>query len=362
MIDESLLLQQLYKIREPLFIDHQKTLKRVYTLWQQCVAHKCTHEQLCAHAADNLTKWQELLETKKLIIPDAAYQVLAVDGSQVYPNRHDGIRVAVINIGGVWLKYDHVAQIQLFCEPFVLLDPVEEVSTAVVDCERHARELSYSVEKSMQYQKNHDKRLLVLFDGSLIFWHLQENSLLRERYFARYCAQVDQLRQENTWCAWYVSLPKSRDLVHLAQAYAGMAGEHDLFIGHCCDDDLMALWLLPYERTIIFESMVKLALDYPPLLRPYFFYINTGSEIARIEVPAWMAGDEKIIDALAAQVLDQCEKGDGYPISLALAHEQAVVKQQDRLLLQRFLFAMADEHAAPARISRKQLKKQSLTI
>jgi len=362
MIDELRLLQELNKIRAPLFVDHQNTLACVYKFWCECVVHTCTHEQLRAHAIGNLAKWQELLETKKQIVPDCAYQVLAIDGSQVYPSRHDGIRVAVINIGGVWITYDSVAQIEFFCEPFVLLDPVEESSAAMIDCERHARELSYSTQKSQQYHRVHDKRLLVLFDGSLIFWHLQENKSLHERYFAQYCTQIEQLRQENIWCAWYVSLPKSRDLVHVVQAYANMAGCRDLSIGHCCDDDLMARWLQPFERSIIFESAVELAHNYPPLLRPYFFYINTGTEIARIEIPAWIACDEKVVDAIAAYVIDQCAKGDGYPLSLALAHEQAVVKQQDRVLLQRFLFAMADEHATPVRTSRKQLKKQSLAI
>ncbi len=59
-----------------------------------------------------------------------------------------------------------------------------------------------------------------------------------------------------------------------------------------------------------------------------FVYLHAGAEIARVEFPAWItpSGLEFLVGAL----LDQCGKGMGYPVALAEAHEQAVVRAADR--------------------------------
>ena len=61
-----------------------------------------------------------------------------------------------------------------------------------------------------------------------------------------------------------------------------------------------------------------------------FFYINTGEEIGRVELPSWTAKDKKTLDLVHSVILDQCKRGRGYPISLMEAHEQAVISGADR--------------------------------
>ena len=61
-----------------------------------------------------------------------------------------------------------------------------------------------------------------------------------------------------------------------------------------------------------------------------FFYVNTGSEIARVEVPAWATLDNSNVDLIHALVLDQTNKGPTYPTVLMEAHEQAVISSKDR--------------------------------
>jgi hypothetical protein len=60
------------------------------------------------------------------------------------------------------------------------------------------------------------------------------------------------------------------------------------------------------------------------------FYLRVGNEIARIEIPQWVANDPQLCDRVHALVYDQAMRGQGYPIALARAHEQAVVKASDR--------------------------------
>ena len=64
--------------------------------------------------------------------------------------------------------------------------------------------------------------------------------------------------------------------------------------------------------------------------RVYFFYLRVDDEIARIEVPEWVAKDEGLLNLAHTLVLDQCQRGHGYPVALSEAHEQAVVTGADR--------------------------------
>jgi hypothetical protein len=371
MIDEIRLLQRLHDVRGSLFGDYQQKIDQARILWLRCIEQAPTYEQLSSCTQEPLARWQKTLGYKKCVQAAANYRVMAIDGSQVYPSRHEGLRVALINIGGLTINYDHCSQIDFFCEPFVYGGSVDENVPAIIDCERQARELATSVDLLASNPLVDDKRVSVLFDGSLIFWHLQEHASLRERYCDRYCGYLEQLRRMAVPCAWYTSLPQSRDIIRIVRAYAHINGEVPV-LDDCTDDDIMSHWLQPYERTTLFESTVGLVYNYPELLRPYFFYIHTGAEIARVEVPAWLIAcnaenqqlfvQESLGDELASLIVDQCVKGDGYPVSLALAHEQAVVTHRDREFFVRLVADMAAQHAVPMRISRKLLKKRSLAI
>ena len=61
-----------------------------------------------------------------------------------------------------------------------------------------------------------------------------------------------------------------------------------------------------------------------------FFYLNAGEEIARVEVPSWVAEREEAVNLTHSLLVDQCGRGHGYPVALMEAHEQAVVTGVDR--------------------------------
>jgi hypothetical protein len=57
-------------------------------------------------------------------------------------------------------------------------------------------------------------------------------------------------------------------------------------------------------------------------------------------------------------VLDQCQKGLGYPNVLARAHEQAVVTGADRLAFEYLLETVLARQGVPARLSEKLHSKR----
>ena len=61
-----------------------------------------------------------------------------------------------------------------------------------------------------------------------------------------------------------------------------------------------------------------------------FFYLNVGSEIARIEIPVWNIKEAESIDLIQSVLMEQTERGHGYPVVLMEAHEQAVINSADR--------------------------------
>ena len=75
-------------------------------------------------------------------------------------------------------------------------------------------------------------------------------------------------------------------------------------------------------------------------------------------MPPWTADNPARLGLVQAVVLDQCQKGLGYPNVLARAHEQAVVTGQDRLAFEYLLEAVLARQGVPARASEKLHSKR----
>ena len=87
-----------------------------------------------------------------------------------------------------------------------------------------------------------------------------------------------------------------------------------------------------------------------------------GNEIGRVEIPAWVAWDEQLVDVVAQTMIDQCIKGHGYPVVLAEAHEQAVVKGPDRDFFYHLLHKIGMERHVRPVLSQKVIKKRGIGI
>jgi len=88
------------------------------------------------------------------------------------------------------------------------------------------------------------------------------------------------------------------------------------------------------ERSAVFGSASHIQGEYPTGTDISFFYVNvpgpSGGEIGRVEVPRWVAEKPTLLAHVHATVLQECEKGEGYPLALSEAHEQAVVRASER--------------------------------
>ncbi len=313
--------------------------------------------------------WQgPLNQVHDVIQQPHPYAVLATDGSQIYPDKHQGVSCYVLNSGVAQFIYGaDDADVLLTSEPQIVTQQDETIiSEDIVNCHRGQREFEVGLAASKKVCEEHpDKPFVFLCDGSLIFWHLEnKHRSLKERFLKRYITLLDEFYQARIPIAGYISLPKSKELVALLKnAKAHKKGPvTSTSFDTLTDTDLIALFLKENQRTTVFTHNSALAQEYPEQIRPCFVYMHMGQEIARVEMPFWVAQDTNLLTMVLQIISDQSVKGNGYPVSLSEAHEQAVIKAHERELFYQLLRTMSQQHNHPMPISQKSLRKRFVSV
>ena len=116
--------------------------------------------------------------------------------------------------------------------------------------------------------------------------------------------------------------------------------------------------LRPGERSPIFGSSSRAVAEYYRGNDVHFFYVHAGEEIGRVEVPTWVAEDLDLLGLTHAAVVDQCLRGQGYPVALMEAHEQAAVSGADRRFFVRQLERALSDQRMPVYTSEKARSKR----
>jgi hypothetical protein len=299
------------------------------------------------------------------------YTILGVDGSQVYPDRHlSSTNCFLINTGYCLLEYRSQSKATLFSTPKVFQPQASRnseipFSADIVDLKREDMEFELAFKKSLEIrnQKN-PQNFACLYDGSLVFWHLETKpSVVKDLFLAKYLQQLKNFGEEKILIASLVSLPQNHEITNLFKAglqkqpiYEKLYNELDLFI----DAGLLQTALPNFHRTALLSCPSKIVDLYPDQIKPYFCYINAGKEIVRIEVPSWIAHDSEKFNKVCQIVLDQCLKGYGYPVALAEAHEQAVIKGPDRDFFYHLIHRIGVQNKHKLLLSQKSMKKRGM--
>lgn len=377
MLDRSKLIVELQQVADKLFVDTTPSYHLAQDIWQSITEDLTFPYKVreVRNAPWPVPLWQGNLGD---ILPVALmnskpYVALSVDGSQIYPDRHNVLSCFLINTGSVVLPYSvENKRVQLFSDPTVFAgvdENQQSFTTDGVNCKRQELELRAGLDLGKKIKNEYEETVpcILLFDGSLIFWHLSSKEIeVRDQFLNAYLALLDELYQEKIPVAWYISMPKSKELMSLVRLYLCNfdPSKKELYesVDSVIDSGIMYSALEPYTRSIVFSNHSSISDYYPSHLRPFFFYIHTGNEIGRVEIPSWIAQDEQMIDMVAQVVIDQCIKGGGYPVALAEAHEQAVVKGPDREFFYHFLQKMGMDRKHTISVSRKSLKKRGIGI
>jgi len=378
MLDRSKVLRELQEISDKLFLDNSRNYEQARQIWESIAAdvtfiHKVQGMQ--TQAPFLVPTWQDKLDAiTHLPQSIEKYRVLAVDGSQIYPDRHQGTACYLINIGSVVLSYGMNGKpVILDSKPSVYIgadDELFDVSAELVNCRRQELEFTHGLALSKTLQQEAQEQqapFLFLFDGSLIFWHLESKEMnLKDIFLSRYLASLHQLYQTKTLTAGYISLPKNKELVNLLRLQLcdfNVANVDEHKEVDCLVDTIVAhFYLEPYSRSTVFKSHANICQLYPDYLRTHFFYLHVGTEIGRVEIPAWIAQDESQINLIASIIIDQSIKGRGYPVAIAESHEQAVVKGPDREFFYQLICKIGFQMNQRLTMSQKSIKKRGIGI
>lgn len=392
MLDRCKLIREINEVSDKLFVDFSNEINIAKEIWDKI-------------SKDPVFKYKiKHLQQSKLIIPDwqgdlcdvfkiekdlEKYVVLSSDGSQIYPDRHSGTFCHLINIGYVAINYGvetgrvgvdgqvieveqdfQEKRVYFNSEPHVfsdmLFDDFQDSPVDLVNCSRQDYEFLAGYDLANRY-KNLNKPMIFLFDGSIIFWHLEAKVDIVKKYFLeKYLSVMNKFYEDKILMAGYISLTKSKELLSLIRVALCDFNVEDTQaykVVDCISDAMIAgFYLKEFERTIVFKNTSKITENYPEHLKPNFFYMNVGYEIARIEIPAWIANDQDKVDQVATIIADQTIKGMGYPVAIAEAHEQAVVKGADREFFYYLINKKSFEQNRELKISQKSRKKLGMGV
>ncbi|MHC5773307.1 DNA double-strand break repair nuclease NurA [Nostoc sp.] len=358
MLDLTKLARQMQGLSQHLTLEAVASRQRLELAQQHLKnAYECQQDLI-----DRQEKWRdrilfanatpiEPLETCiDIPVPPKIHTVIATDGSQIAPNHHEIAYCYLLNIGRVVLHYGQ--------NRHPLLDSLPEVFYRPEDLYM-SRQWGIRTEEWMSFRRTASETTvlaelacatkgeapaLAMVDGSLIYWFLEQLPMdARDRILPPILEAWQQMRDAQIPLMGYLSASRSIETMNFLRLLACPHPAPDCK-SHCpnqlekvpCkifeqlrDTSVWATRLKPGQRSTLWRSNSPILELYGDQTI-YFCYVHVGTEIARIEVPAWVAENAAMLDQALGLMLAQVQKGYGYPVAIAEAHNQAVVKGGDR--------------------------------
>jgi len=299
--------------------------------------------------------------------------IIAADGSQINPDRHLGIDYCLVNVGAIQLRLGQASAPQTTIQSKLFygeeIFPMQEKIVALL---RDMREREILADLAA----NAPRPVITFTDGPIELWGREvaldaEEVDAESTYFERYMQALIELHSHQTITAGYVDNPRSDLLVRLLELAPENKPVRDAaknrWLRGIYDTTLLEAWIGPGERSAIFGLRSRSSVRYQNQFSLHFFYLNVSLEkkkpmLARVEIPAWVAQDSSMVDALHAVLVDQCQivPTRRYPYLLIRADETAVVtrdeKQQVENMLAQEIYKFRQEIAVK---SEKQQSKEA---
>jgi hypothetical protein len=310
------------------------------------------------------------------------FTVIATDGSHIDVDRHKSARCYLINIGAAVLDYgatpsarlDSLPQLYFGDEDLVIASDKgrgQQVEGPLLGIKRSVEEIKSLATLAKELPPK--SPTLALIDGSLILWGLEAypdfvtEALLDKGFIP--C--LEEIRKLKIALASYISFPRSTDVVNALRVaicpyeapdcdrYCPNKTKDCDKVAGVQDRELFIELLAQGERSALFISQSSVVQKRYGEHKVYFFYLRLDDEIARVEIPRWVAEDEGLLNLTHSLILDQCRRGLGYPVALSEAHEKAVVTTADREEFWRVVESLMVEEKMPTPTSAKSFSKRT---
>lgn len=306
----------------------------------------------------------------------SAVTVAATDGSQIYPDRHLEPTCYLLNVSRIVFHYGTLEAPVMASRPHVKFrardvadlagDGFETASEDVVSALRDELELTELLEAA-RTARVAGRPIVAVSDGTLIRWMLRGlgNRALEQRLIEGFTRTLAGFREAGIPICSYISFPANTEFAHTLGVYleAFEQAPDARQLDGLLDQWIFGRHLAPGERSALFGSQSRIQREYRIDDQIYFFYMKTETpagtpEIARVEIPYWVARQPEAVALVHSVLLDECRKGRGYPMILSEAHEQAVVRTADRALFYEMLDGMMARAGHVSAGSMKRASKQ----
>jgi hypothetical protein len=279
----------------------------------------------------------------------ARANIIAADGSQIYPDRHGVALYYLVNTGSIVFRHGLSEAPRTASTPQVYDEDADlyeedggQIPSVMIDAKRDLSELG-ELACLAKDEVPAAPTLALLDNGLLLYIALQTpNQRLVDDFLRDYLAQLDALKATGAAVAGVVDRPRAAGLVRLLRLALLKPEEineselRQLRPFQHITDALLLSFLQPGERSALFINASPANQDrYQPRGHTiYFFYLNAGrpgkEALLRVEVPEWVAKDPTRLNLAHAAIVEQCRVSNGFPYVLMRAHELAVVTASER--------------------------------
>ncbi|MFO7743078.1 MAG: DNA double-strand break repair nuclease NurA [Anaerolineae bacterium] len=292
---------------------------------------------------------------------------VAVDGSQITPNKEVSLPVGAVQIG--WFVNPHrPGEAYVKDVAFEVLAPDELTddegdgqsgdALGFPDRRVNARRFVQECRKLVAFVEaagDADVKPVCFFDGSFVISFVQHMAPALER---KYVGAVTALLAASEACrvpvVGYVDGSYARDLVGMLGHVCGVGVEPAI-----SDGALLGGRMGWGDRSAAYVCAREDAVEQRYYERVGFTYLKTTAEgrPARLDVPRWVVEEgelERVVDVVRAE----CVVGNGYPYALETADAVAVITQRDRERFYRVFQGFAEREGLPLRFNAKSMSKR----
>lgn len=322
--------------------------------------------------------------------PPAGATIFATDGSQIMPDRHAAFMYYLINVGGIIYYHGDDGQYGdgrppgVFSEPEIkyLGETGEDdriVSSGEVSVERDLQEIGMLAATIAANTEDAMPPFLGLLDQRLLYWPIGGPDGAASKAVEVWLREMTAVRQSGALLAGYIDRPGKTAVVTLVRALAADLDDYETWrdLGKpgatqgLNDAHLFSRILEPGQRSTVFVDISpanKRFADADPANQVCFFYLNpsrSGHQIARVDIPMWVAEDAGRIANVHSLIADQCQILGDYPYVLARADEMAVVGHREHeelnFLIQLAMQRLGVESGITAKQNSKELARGAKT-
>ncbi len=299
--------------------------------------------------------------------------VLAADGSQITPSRHDQIEFCLINVGVIRLCTGSGQSPTTYTQTRLLgfdelYTPEGLITEGKIALMRDLSERQALVE----FAEGESEGAITVTDGPLELYFERKETEEYKKMLNKYLDVLARLARSGAATAGYVDKPEGAlvgrllEVADLPENDLQQAGKRRPYSGIYDETLFKAILTRPGDRSAIFAIQSHSTQKFKDALSLHFFYVNVGRldhpYLARVEVPAWVAQNTGLLNDLHAALVSQSLilGHQPYPYALHRAHEVAVVTLAEKEQIEQMIVSEFNRRGInPGEKSSKQFAKDA---